>query len=120
MKSMHQFVVRAAFSVLALAAGLGGACGGDKPPVVSPEPAQKAGAGSAPSAPSKEEIAKLDCEKACAVQRECFEKSGLKNQSDETQSACAKGCKMAVGVYDPARHGTIMAKFVRYAAGECR
>ena len=118
MKSIKLFVVGLASVLLAASAGLTAGCGGgDKGAPATTEAAGKAPAG---TAPTKDEVAKIDCEKACTVQKECYEKGGNKLQTEDTRKTCVSGCKLAVSVYDSVKHGTTMARFVRYAAGECR
>ena len=77
----------------------------------APAPAQASG-------PSQEEVAALDCDKACKKQDECNQANGIKVTPDMAK-ACLDGCNTMKAAYNPAMHGKTAALQLKRAPGTC-
>jgi len=72
--------------------------------------------------PSKEDVAGLDCEKACTTQFDCVKKSGVNIPDEEgSRKSCVQACDMVKSIYDGKDQGqiTAMSRFLQYATGSC-
>jgi hypothetical protein len=72
-------------------------------------------------APTKAEIAAMDCDKACQTQVvDCPKKFGTKVPNpDQALKSCVRSCKTMSTVYDPAKHAVPGRRMLKYAQGKC-
>jgi hypothetical protein len=71
--------------------------------------------------PTKEDVAKIDCEKACSQQSECYKRPDMavKVDIEQAKQTCMTGCDALKMAYDPKMTGHVAKKMLDYMAGKC-
>jgi hypothetical protein len=121
MKSSLLVIIGLALCV-ATAAACGKDDGGPAPSASKPSASRpSAPAPSAPAAPADapdvDAVKAIDCAKACAQDGECIKRHVAVPENH--QRDCTQSCDMLKGLYDPARHGAVMKRFITLASGQC-
>jgi hypothetical protein len=107
------------FAGALLAVSVSAGCGEKKKDAQGEQKGDKAGPPTS-GAPSKDEVGKIDCDKACGQQMECIKKNGMKvDNPEQAVAGCKMGCDAMKGSYDPAMHGDIAKNLIKLASGSC-
>ena len=115
---------RIALSMLFVGGLAFGACGKkDEAPAAGPGGEQAKAPPAKAEPPSKDEVAKIDCQTAVDKDVECIKASGINTSSYGASwvKDMVQGCEMLKSVYDPAKETSVMAaaKYVKRAKGSC-